>query len=119
MTQAKIATEIKYIRETLSGWHWTEFTLFIPFVTIALISLVIEYGFIFSSLWNWYISPITSFPNINIMQGIGLCFFIYAIKNNRNEEDINRTLKAFLMYFVPLCYLFIAWLFHCLLVLNR
>lgn len=122
MATNKIATEIKYIKEVfgepLERQNWIEFIFMILFVSVALVSLVVEYGVIYSCLWNWYISPITNFTNINSVQGIGLCFFIYAVKNsNSNEEDTNRTLRAFLMFFVPLGYLFVAWLFHYLVIL--
>ena len=117
MATIKIITEIKYIRETLEGRHWTEFIIIIPFVVIALICLIIENGFVYSYLWNWYISPITNFSSINIMQGVGLYFFIYALKNNNNnEEDINRTLRAFLMFITPLDYFAVAWLFHLFII---
>jgi len=88
-------------------------------VCFTLISMVITAmigGFVFQTLWDWFMVPTFAMHPMNLIQSIGISFFIGYLKmnlgkNNDEEISIELIVRSLVMTFVgSLFVLGLGWL---------
>jgi hypothetical protein len=66
------------------------------FGTISLILMSIFGGYVLMKLWDWFIVYAFALNSINLIQAIGLSFFISYIKARKKENEEKTTFESFL-----------------------
>ncbi len=88
--------------------------LLCQFFLSFLVMPIIE-AFMVSTLWGWFVVPITKLPPITALQGLGLSLFVgHLIYKSRNREDtpeetsyrIGSWFGAMLVFFI------VGWIVH-------
>jgi uncharacterized protein YacL len=57
------------------------------FTLITMIITVLIGGFVFQTLWGWFIVPTFAMPQLTLIQAIGTSFFINYLKMNLAEKN--------------------------------
>jgi hypothetical protein len=80
-------------------------------VSVLLALTAIWVGFVFSTMWGWFVAPVTTLPEIGIAEAIGLSITIHLFTNrtavNQNAET-GAKVMGLLLY--PLYALFFGWI---------
>ena len=75
------------------------------FTLITMIITALIGGFVFQTLWGWFIVPTFAMPQLTLIQAIGTSFFISYLKMNlgkKNDDEfsIEFVFKALVMSIV-------------------
>ena len=87
------------------------------FTLITIVITALIGGFVFQTLWSWFIVPTFSMQPMTIIQAIGTSFFINYLKMNlgkKNDEEFSMelVLKALMMSIVMSLYILgLGWVF--------
>jgi hypothetical protein len=61
----------------------------ICFTLITMIITALIGGFVFQTLWGWFIVPTLTMPQLTLIQAIGISFFIECLKMNLVKKNDN------------------------------
>lgn len=86
------------------------------FTLITMIITTLIGGFVFQTLWSWFIVPTFAMPQLTLIQAIGTSCFINYLKTNlskKNDDEFSMefVLKALVMSVVmALFVLLLGWI---------
>ena len=59
----------------------------ICFTLISMVITTIITGYVFQTLWEWFIVPTFTMQSLTLVQAIGISFFINYLKMNLDKKD--------------------------------
>jgi len=72
-------------------------------------------GYIFMTMWAWFIAPAFNLPYLTLIQSIGVGFFVNYLKGRGSSEktEINDLTQQFILSTIySLIVLFLGWVIH-------
>lgn len=85
------------------------------FAVVSIVANVIIDGWVLSTLWGWFISPLFGLPSLSIPTAIGIALFVGLITKKvetTSDEELSNSIKSIIarVLFYPLTVLLIGWI---------
>lgn len=83
------------------------------FAAIILTPFVfVLHGFVYATLWGWFVAPTFDLPNLSIPTAIGIDLLLSLVFSGVNTGKSNKNFQEVLLFCItfPLLVLFTAWI---------